>query len=147
MKFIAAALLLPLASQAMSPSDQYFTTPESALSEYVDAYKARDIERFLAATDFSREAMRQLQAIRGAASPSDTEISERSADLKNELREHLSQTRFKSAQFDNCTQVTRFQDSESQVRIILDCKAPLGSIALPVRIVRFDQGWRVSYGG
>ena len=131
----------------MSPSDQYFTTPESALSEYVDAYKARDIERFLAATDFSREAMRQLHAIHGAASPSENEISEKSADLKNELREHLSQTRFRPAQFDNCTQVTKFQDSDSEVRIILDCSAPLGSIALPVRIVRFDQGWRVSYGG
>ena len=140
--FLAIANFLP-----MRVPDHFSKTPEAALAEYINAFKARDVERFLAATDFTNEAIREIQSGAPRAQPTVEEIQEKSDSIRSDLREHFSKFGFKPATFDDCTQVTKFQDSATQVRILLNCKAPLGSLALPVRIALFESGWRVTYGG
>ena len=147
MKIFPAILLVTSNFQTMPPAEHYSETPEAALAEYIDAYKARDIERFLAATDFSREATKAILASDDAARPTDAEIQEKSDAIRSDLQKHFVKFGFNSGEFDNCTQVTKFQDAETQVRILLDCKTSLGSMAHPVRITRFQKGWRVTYGG
>jgi hypothetical protein len=145
MKLVAAITVA--ASVALSPSAmaQQYETPEDALAEYVAAYKARDVDRYLAAIDFNREAIEQLS--RGKTErPSEAQVQEKSSALAGELRAHFAKFGFKAATLDNCQTVTKFKDTETQVRIVLSCSDPRGSTTFPVRLLRLAQGWRVVRG-
>jgi hypothetical protein len=67
--------------------------------------------------------------------------------LVNELGAHFAKFGFRAASLDNCKTVTKFQDSETLVRIILSCSDPHGLTTFPVRVLRLQQGWRVVRGG
>jgi hypothetical protein len=127
---------------------QYHDTPEEALAEHVAAYKARDVERFISSLDFNYEAEEQLRKVAGKThQPAEDQIHERANVLVAELRDHFAKFGFRAATLDNCSTVTKFQDSESQVRIILSCRDSRGSTTFPVRVLRFKQGWRIVRGG
>ena len=141
---MTAVAVLILSFSAMA---QHYQTPEAALAEYVEAYKARDVDRFLAAIDLHQEAIEQLR--KGADKinePSEAQVQERASALANELRTHFAKFGFRAATLDNCKTVTKFHDTESQVRIILSCSDSRGSTTFPVRVLRFAQGWRVVRG-
>lgn len=145
MKFVAAITVA--ASVALSPSAMatQYETPEDALAEYVAAYRARDVDRYLAAIDFNREAVEQLS--RGKTEqPSEAQVQEKSSALASELRAHFAKFGFKAATLDNCQTVTKFKDTETQVRIVLSCSDSRGSTTFPVRLLRLAQGWRVVRG-
>jgi hypothetical protein len=136
-----------IVSTQMTAMAQHHESPEAALSEYVSAYKARDVERFIAAIDFDHAAEEQLRrAARDELEPTESQIREKAAALSGELRDHLIQFGFRAATLDNCRSVTKFNDSETEVRIILSCRDSRGASAFPVRILRFSQGWRVVRG-
>lgn len=140
----AVALLVP----SFSTMAQYYKTPEAALHEYVEAYKARDVNRFLAAIDFDQEAIEHLTKGAGKTSePSGTQVQEKATALASELRAHFAKFGFKAATLDNCKTITKFQDTETQVRIVLSCSDSRGSTTFPVRVLHFPQGWRVVRGG
>ncbi len=126
---------------------QHYESPETALSEYVAAYKARDVERFISSIDFDYEAEEQLRRAGGKQQePTESQVHEKATSLAKELREHFAKFGFRAATLDNCKSVATFQDSESQVRIILSCSDSHGASTFPVRVVRFKQGWRVVRG-
>lgn len=141
---ITAVSFVALSFSAMA---QHYETPEAALAEYVEAYKARDVDRFLAAIDFNQEAIEQLsKGADKANEASEVQVQERASALATELRAHFSKFGFKAATLDNCKTVTKFQDTESQVRIILSCSDARGSTTFPIRVLRSTQGWRVVRG-
>jgi hypothetical protein len=127
---------------------QHYETPEAALEAYIDAYKARDVDRFIAAIDVLHEARENLRRRLGStAEPLAADVQQRASAIEMELREHFAKFGFKAGSLDNCKTVTKFQDTESQVRIVLSCSDPRGSTVFPVRVLRFAQGWRVVRDG
>jgi hypothetical protein len=48
--------------------------------------------------------------------------------------------------YGKCEAVTNFQDSDTQVRIIRMCKDSTRSTFVPVRLMRFPDGWLVVRG-
>ena len=145
MKFVAAITVASSVTLTTSAMAQHYETPEDALAEYVAAYKARDVDRYLAAIDFNREAIEQLS--RGKTEqPSEAQVQEKSSALASELRAHFAKFGFKAATLDNCQTVTKFKDTETQVRIVLSCSDSRGSTTFPVRLLRLAQGWRVVRG-
>jgi hypothetical protein len=126
---------------------QYYQEPEAALSEYIAAYKSRDVPRFLAAIDFEYEAREKLTKRPGnQPDPSESEILTLAKSLQTELLTHFEKFAFKAATLDNCKTVTKFQDSETLTRIVLSCSDSRGSSVFPVRVVKFPKGWRVVRG-
>ena len=126
---------------------QHYPDPDAALSEYIAAYKSRDVSRFLASIDFEREAGEELSKRPGTGQEaSEAEVSTAANELRSKLRAHFAEFGFKAATLDNCRRVTLFRDSETLVRIVLSCSDAHGSTVFPVRIVRFSQGWRVVRG-
>ena len=146
LRVIATAIAsLALSLPAMS---QHYESPEDALSEYMTAYKARDVPRFLASIDFKQEAKEQLsKGARLKQEPSEVEVLAAAAELETTLKEHFAKFGFKAQTLDNCKIVTKFQDTETQVRIVLSCSDSRGSTTFPVRVLRFLEGWRVVRGG
>jgi len=127
---------------------QHYESPEAALSEYVAAYKARDVERFISSIDFNYEAEELLRRVAGKTQePTEPQVQEKANALVNELREHFAKLGFRAATLDNCKSITKFQESESQVRIILSCSDSRGTTTFPVRVHRFKHGWRIVRGG
>jgi hypothetical protein len=145
---LRAALASATFAASFTAMAQHHPTPEDALSEHVAAYKARDVERFLSSVDFVREAEEQLLKVAGTEQPpTEVQIQGKADALVKELREHFAKFGFRAATLDNCKTVTKFQDSDSQVRIILSCSDSRGSTTFPVRVLRFKQGWRIVRGG
>jgi hypothetical protein len=126
---------------------QYYQDPDAALSEYIAAYKSRDVSRFLAATDFEFEAREALSNRLGTIEkPSDAEVLASANRLQSELRAHFDKFGFRAETLDNCKRLTKFEDSETLVRIVLSCSDSRGSSVFPVRVVKFPEGWRVVRG-
>lgn len=133
---------------AMPAKGQSFLTPESALAEHQAAYKARDIDRFLASIDFIQEAKEALAAsANGNEIPSDPEVSVLAEKRKMGLRQHLGKFQFKAATFDDCEVVTTTHRTETLVRLVLRCNDPHGSTFFPVRVMLQAGQWRVVRGG
>ena len=148
MRLLATILTAALTFASLSAMAQHYETPEVALTEHIAAYKARDVERFLASLDFQQEAIEKLSKRTGATlEPSQAEVQERATALLEELREHFVKFGFRAATLDNCQIATKFQDTESQVRIVLSCSNSRGSATFPVRIRHLAQGWRIVRGG
>jgi hypothetical protein len=142
----AFAALDPLLFSATAMA-QYYQDPEAALTEYIAAYKSRDVPRFLAAIDFEFEAKETLSKRPGTSQePSDAEVLASAGKLQSELRAHFDKFGFKAATLDNCKRVTKFEDTETLVRIVLSCSDARGSSVFPVRIVKFPEGWRAVRG-
>ena len=128
-------------------ADQH-QTPEAALAEHVAAYKARDVDRFISSINLRYEASMQLRkSFGGTREPTDAQVADAANALAAELRNHFAKFAFKAGTFDNCQSVTKFLDSESQVRILLSCSDSNGSTTFPVRIVHTGNGWHVVRGG
>ena len=126
---------------------QYYADPDAALSEYIEAYKSRDVSRFIAAIDFAYEAKEKLGKRAGQSQEvTESEVQTIADELQNELRAHFVKFGFKAATLDNCKAVTRFKDSDALVRIVLSCSDSRGSSVFPVRVVQFQNGWRVVRG-
>jgi hypothetical protein len=97
-----ASLLFSLSAMA-----QYYQEPEAALSEYIAAYKSRDVPRFLAAIDFEYEAKERLAKGPGnQPSPSEAEIVALARTLQRELLAHFEKFAFKAETLDNCRTVS-----------------------------------------
>jgi len=127
---------------------QHYETPEAALSEHVAAYKARDIERFISSIDFSYEARERLSKVAGKPQePTEAQIQDKARSLADELREHFAKFGFRAETLDNCKTITKFQDTESQVRIIVSCSDTRGATTFPIRVQRVKDGWRIVRGG
>jgi hypothetical protein len=123
-------------------------TPEAALAEHIAAYKARDIDRFISSINLHYEAAEQLRrSLGGTREPTEDQVAKAAKALATELHNHFAKFAFKAGTFDNCRSVTKFQDTDSQVRIVLSCSDSRGSTTFPVRVVRISQGWHVVRGG
>ena len=147
MRLVAVITVAASAALSSSAMAQQYETPEDALAEYVAAYKARDVERYLAAIDFNREAMEQLsRGTSKAEQPSEAQVQDKASALAGELRAHFAKFGFRAATLDNCQTVTKFKDTETQVRIVLSCSDSRRSTTFPVRLLRLAQGWRVVRG-
>ena len=143
-----AIIAIAFLTQSLPSMAQHYESPEAALAEYIAAYKARDVARFLACIDFTHEAREKLSRRPGQIQTvSDTEVQATADGLETELKEHFAKFGFKAESLDNCREVTKFQDTETQVRIILSCTDSRGSTTFPVRVLRFAQGWRIVRGG
>ena len=144
----AAAAAVSIAFVSHAAMAQVHETPEAALAEYVAAYKARDVERFIASIDFMQEAKEQLSRAKSpSGEPTEVQVQEKADLLVNELRAHFAKFGFRAGSLDNCRTVTKFQDSETQVRIVLSCSDSHGATTFPVRVLQLQPGWRVVRGG
>jgi hypothetical protein len=137
---------LGLALLSASAIAQYYDTPEAALAEFIAAYKARDVSRYLAALDFKQEAKEFLTRSGGSAAASDAQVQEKANALRSELDDHFAKFGFKAATFDDCKAITKFEDNPTQVRIVLSCRDTRGSSTFPMRVHRSAEGWRVVRG-
>lgn len=142
---VAAVSMTVASTAAIAQSHE---TPEAALAEYIAAYKARDVDRFIASIDFMQEAKEQLSRAKNpSGAPTEVQVQEKADLLVNELRAHFAKFGFRAGSLDNCRMVTKFQDSETQVRIVLSCSDSRGATTFPVRVLQLQPGWRVVRGG
>jgi hypothetical protein len=121
-----------------------FATPEAAFDEYRDAWTQKDLPRLWAVTDFRQSARDDLR--RQGLEPDDQDVVALAAKREAELRTHL-ETRGFIPTFDECAVINVFHDSATQVRFLINRKVGHGEIFVPMRVIRFAEGWRVVYGG
>ena len=142
------ATLLTALAYCQPTMAQRFESPEAALAEHIAAYQARDVPRFLDSIDFDQEAREQLLAKHGAGTHlENSDVHKLAQSLRDGLATHFAKFSFRAGTFDNCRPVTKFQDSESAVRLVLSCNDPRGATVFPVRVLRFSDGWQVVRGG
>jgi hypothetical protein len=102
----------------------------------------KDIPAFLASINFRQEATETLR--REGAPITDAHVQELAQKKESELRQHLEKRGFIA--YGKCEAVTKFQDSDIQVRIVRLCKDVTGGTFIPVRLMRFTDGWLVVRG-
>lgn len=137
-------LTLILTTTVMSQS---FDTPERALKEHEDAFRARDVERFLSSIDFRQEAVELLSSRNTAdSSPTDAEIIEVAASRKEVLRKSLQKFQFKDRMLDHCDTLQTVRESEVEVRFILSCRLKDGGAFFSVRVMYDSTNWHVVRG-
>ncbi len=144
----ALAVLVAFASfwsPAESKSSDW-STPEAAFREHQDAWKSRDIPRFLRTISFRRDAEEQLAKEKKVRVSKllEADVLGRATLLESELRHRLQSRGFRPDELSSCAIVTKWQDSDDQVRFPLRCDGPGGGDSFwPIRLVLSANGWRV----
>jgi hypothetical protein len=142
--FIAVLLLL---SFGMLARAQDYSSPEAAFREHQAAWANKSIDRFLATISFQHEALEELmRASPQGTAPDASAVRDLAAKREADLHTLLQARGFIATDLAKCKIVTKWQDSNDQVRFPLSCAAPNGSLAFTIRLVRVPEGWRIVRG-
>jgi hypothetical protein len=142
----ARALVLFFAGVVAMPSGaNALASPEATFREHKAAWIQKDIRRFLATISFRQEAHEDLN--RQGTAPSETAVAELAAAKEAQLRTLLETRGFIATDIGTCDIAKKISLTDDQVRLILTCTSPKSFLMLPLRVMRFPNGWLVVRGG